>query len=89
MGAGCGPFVGRATLPRPWSLPNSPPAEVKVAYATELKSQASRGLVVTLAVEADEFWNDVGKKSEQRWTWYAIEHDTGIGVSASQWAADR
>jgi insertion element IS1 protein InsB len=61
-------------------VPNSKktPAEVNVAYATELKAQAARGLVVALAVDMDEFWSSVGKKSEQRWTWYAMEHDTGI-----------
>jgi insertion element IS1 protein InsB len=28
--------------------------------------------------EADEFWSYVGKKSNQRWTWYVIERKTGI-----------
>ena len=28
--------------------------------------------------EADEFWSYVGKKTNQRWTWYAIERNSGI-----------
>ena len=28
-------------------------------------------------MEADEFWSYVGKKSNQRWTWYAIEREQG------------
>ena len=28
--------------------------------------------------EADEFWSDVGNKSQQRWTWSARERETGI-----------
>lgn len=27
--------------------------------------------------ELDEQWSFVGKKSKQRWLWYAIDHDTG------------
>ena len=27
--------------------------------------------------EVDEQWSFVGKKSKQRWLWYAIDHDTG------------
>ncbi len=27
--------------------------------------------------EADEFWSYIGKKQNQRWTWYAIERDSG------------
>ena len=28
--------------------------------------------------EADEFWSFVGNKSNQRWTWYAIDRKSGI-----------
>ena len=29
-------------------------------------------------VEMDEQWSYVGKKSEQRWLWYAIDHVTKV-----------
>ena len=29
-------------------------------------------------VEADEFWSYVGNKSNQRWTWYALERSSGV-----------
>ena len=32
-------------------------------------------LDVELHAEADEFWSYVGDKSNQRWTWYAIDGD--------------
>ncbi|MDR2026993.1 MAG: hypothetical protein LBQ01_05450, partial [Prevotellaceae bacterium] len=28
--------------------------------------------------EMDEFWSFVGNKSNQRWTWYAIDKNSGI-----------
>ena len=28
--------------------------------------------------EADELWSFVGKKSNQRWTWYAVERGSGL-----------
>ena len=28
--------------------------------------------------EADEFWSYVGNKGNQRWTWYALERNTGV-----------
>ncbi len=28
--------------------------------------------------EADEFWSYVGNKKNQRWTWYALERNTGV-----------
>ena len=31
-----------------------------------------------LATEADEFWSYVGNKKNQRWTWYALERESGI-----------
>ena len=43
-----------------------------------MKRQASSGIDVAICTEADEFWSYVGAKSHQRWTWYAIERDSGI-----------
>ena len=31
--------------------------------------------------EMDEFWSYVGKKSNQRWTWYAMDKSSGIIVA--------
>ena len=31
--------------------------------------------------ELDEFWSYVGNKSNQRWTWYAVERRTGVIVA--------
>lgn len=28
--------------------------------------------------EADEFWSYVGSKDNQRWTWYAMDKDSGV-----------
>jgi insertion element IS1 protein InsB len=28
--------------------------------------------------EVDEMWSLVGKKSQQRWLWHAIDHQTGV-----------
>ena len=33
---------------------------------------------MVIHAEADEFWSDVGDTSHQRWTWYALERETGI-----------
>ena len=33
---------------------------------------------VEIRLEADEFWSYVGKKCKQRWTWYAIDKETGV-----------
>jgi insertion element IS1 protein InsB len=30
-----------------------------------------------LATEADEMWSYVQRKSQQRWLWHAIDHETG------------
>ena len=40
---------------------------------------ATEGLEVTISytAEMDEFWSYVGKKSNQRWTWYAMENTEG------------
>ena len=34
-------------------------------------------------VEMDEQWSYVGKKSEQRWLWYAIDHVTKVVLAFS------
>ncbi len=34
-------------------------------------------VTIQLDTEWDEFWSYVGKKKEQRWTWYAIERSQG------------
>ena len=33
---------------------------------------------ICYTAEMDEFWSFVVKKSNQRWTWYAIDKDSGI-----------
>ncbi len=33
------------------------------------------------ATEWDEFWSYVGSKSNQRWTWYLIEKNTGLIIA--------
>jgi insertion element IS1 protein InsB len=33
---------------------------------------------ICFSAEMDEFWSFVGRKSNQRWTWYAIERLTGV-----------
>lgn len=33
---------------------------------------------MVIHAEADEFWSYVSDKSHQRWTWYALERETGI-----------
>lgn len=54
------------------------PAEVNVAYADYLNTHASSGIEVEIRTEADEFWSYVGKKANQRWTWYALDRETGV-----------
>jgi len=60
-------------------LKQQDPAEANVAYAEHLKNQASSGIDVEihLEAEADEFWSYVGEKSNQRWTWYALDRANG------------
>jgi insertion element IS1 protein InsB len=48
-----------------------------MAYAEYLKTQVSSGIDVEICMEADEFWSYVSDKSNQRWTWYAIERQSG------------
>ena len=38
-------------------------------------------ITVGYASEMDEFWSFVKKKENQRWTWYAMEKQTGIIIS--------
>lgn len=33
---------------------------------------------IRFGAELDEFWSFVGNKSNQRWTWYGIERNSGI-----------
>ena len=33
---------------------------------------------IRFSAEIDEFWSFVQKKSNQRWTWYAMERNSGI-----------
>ena len=33
---------------------------------------------IRMDAEADEFWSYVGNKKNQRWTWYALERNTGV-----------
>jgi insertion element IS1 protein InsB len=33
---------------------------------------------IRFSAEMDEFWSFVGRKSNQRWTWYAIERRSGV-----------
>jgi insertion element IS1 protein InsB len=33
---------------------------------------------IYFSAEMDEFWSFVGNKSDQRWTWYAIERESGV-----------
>lgn len=51
---------------------------VNSAYADHLKRRATPGIDVVMHAEADEFWSYVGDTSHQRWTWYALERETGI-----------
>ena len=59
-------------------LKKKDPAEVNLPYAEYLKGLASPDIDVEIRVEADEFWSYVGDKSNQRWTWYALERNRGI-----------
>ncbi len=61
-----------------WRHSKKEPAEVNVADADSLKTQASCGIEVELRTEADECWSSVEKKSNQRWTWYAIDRSNGV-----------
>ncbi|MGR0482222.1 MAG: IS1 family transposase [Candidatus Electronema sp. V4] len=38
-------------------------------------------LEIEIRVEADEFWSYVGNKKNQRWTWYALERNSGVVIA--------
>lgn len=44
-----------------------------------LKQPGKRAVLITRCEEAelDEMWSFVGKKSQQRWLWHAIDHHSG------------
>jgi insertion element IS1 protein InsB len=50
---------------------------VNTEFAEQLKQTPSHELEVEIRVEADEFWSFVEKKSNQRWTWYALDRASG------------
>jgi insertion element IS1 protein InsB len=50
---------------------------VNTEFAEHLKQTPLVELEVELRAEADEFWSFVGKKSNQRWTWYALDRSSG------------
>lgn len=43
----------------------------------EANKLAQLTISICLATEWDEFWSYVGNKKEQRWTWYAIDRQSG------------
>lgn len=43
----------------------------------EANQLAKLEVMFFLSTEWDEFWSYVGKKANQRWTWYAIERRSG------------
>ena len=54
------------------------PSDVNLAYADYLRCTMSPGIAIDIRIEADEFWSFVGKKSNQRWTWYALDRANGV-----------
>jgi hypothetical protein len=62
----------------PWLPPwKKTPAEVNYPFADRLEAKPLAMFDVDICVEADEFWSYVGNKSNQRWTWYALERNSG------------
>ena len=45
---------------------------------TEHQELKSLEIEICYTAEMDEFWSFVGKKSNQRWTWYAMDKHSGI-----------
>lgn len=43
-------------------------------------SPCEEGLEIEIRTdaEADEFWSYIGNKGNQRWTWYAVERNSGV-----------
>ena len=54
--------------------------KVNPYFLDKEESDKMRQLAVEIRFdgEADEFWSYVQNKKEQRWTWYAIERESGI-----------
>ena len=50
---------------------------MNLEYAELLQQAPSHELDVEIRVEADEFWSFGEKKSNQRWTWYALDRSSG------------
>lgn len=50
---------------------------MNIEFAKQLSQTPSVELEVDIRVEADEFWSYVGNKSNQRWTWYALDRSSG------------
>jgi len=48
---------------------------------TEAEKLQKLEVIIDYQVEADEFWSFVGSKDNQRWTWYAMDKDSGIIVA--------
>ncbi|MGX9726467.1 MAG: IS1 family transposase [Candidatus Electronema sp. VV] len=38
-------------------------------------------LEIEIRVEADEFWSYVWNKKNQRWTWHALERNSGVVIA--------
>ncbi len=47
----------------------------------ETKRHARLDVIIGYTAEADEFWSFVGNKHNQRWTWYAVEKNSGIIIA--------
>ena len=49
-------------------------------FLTKQENEQIQSLEIEIcfSAELDEFWSFVGNKSNQRWTWYGIERNSGI-----------
>jgi len=49
-------------------------------FLTQQESETMKELEIEIrfSAELDEFWSFVGNKSNQRWTWYGIERNSGV-----------
>jgi len=54
-------------------LQHLPPEDVEVEICRADELERRRGL----SSELDDMWSYVGKKTQQRWLWHAIDHYTG------------
>lgn len=61
-------------------LKKKTPAEINPYFIKCLNNSFLPELEVEIRTDAegDEFWSFVGNKNNQRWTWYAIERNSGI-----------